>query len=306
MTRRLNWFLLFLLVLFGTPFYWLLIDNRPGDVTAKPVSIAQLRALAASRPGPAPTGVEVELVAFRRLPGALFVAGSGIKRRLIGVMAWRLPVPNQGPILIDSAMDGAAAKAMGMEEFDPKAWERVDRALHSASQIIITHEHADHLGGLVGPGRRALLDRVLFNPQQLPGNRWTDQLSWPTGDLPSPAITGSAPIAVAPGVVVIPAASHTEGSQMVFVRLADGREFLFTGDIATMAQSWQELRARSRLIGDYLAPETRTNVFAWLKTIRVLKAQAPGLVVLPGHDFEWLTEPDNRGQVQFGFGRAPD
>jgi glyoxylase-like metal-dependent hydrolase (beta-lactamase superfamily II) len=178
MTRRLNWFLLAMLVLFGGPYYWLLIDNRPGDAAAKPVSIPQLRSLAASIPGNAPTEVEVELVTFRRLPGTLFMAGTGLKRRLIGVMAWRLPVPGKGPILIDSAMDGAAAKQMGMEEFNPDAWARVEQALASASQIVITHEHPDHLGGVVGPNKRALLDKVVFNPQQLPGNRWTNLLPW--------------------------------------------------------------------------------------------------------------------------------
>jgi len=75
---------------------------------------------------------------------------------------------------------------------------------------------------------------------------------------------------------------------MIYVRLADGREVLFAGDIATMAASWQELRARSRLIGDYLAPEDRREVYAWLRTIRALKAEAPGLLIVPGHDFEWL------------------
>ncbi len=306
MTRRLNWFLFGLFVLFGAPYYWLLIDNRPGDVAAKPVTIAQLRGLAASIPGAAPTDVEVELVTYRRLPGILFVAGGGIKRRLIGVMAWRLPVPGTGPLLIDSAMDAAAAKAMGMEEYNPQAWERVQAALASASTIIITHEHPDHLGGVVGPNKRALLEKVLLNPQQLPGNRWTNLLPWPEPPLPKPAITGTAPVAVAPGVVVIPAASHTEGSQMVFVRLADGREFLFAGDIASSAQNWEELRARSRLIGDYMAPEQRSEVFAWLKTIRALKTQSPGLVVLPGHDFEWLIRPENRDKVRFGFDQTAD
>ena len=302
MTKRLNILLFALLLLFGVPYYWLLIDNRPGNAVAKPISIGQLRALAAAKPGLAPIQVEVELVAYRRLPGALFVAGNGIKRRLIGVMVWRLPVPGSGPVVIDSGMNAEAAKAMGMESFSPEAWTKVEQALDEASQIVITHEHADHLGGVVSLGRRDLLDRVRFNPQQLPGNRWTDLLAWPQGDLPQPSINGTAPVAIAPGVVVIPAASHTDGSQMVFVRLADGREFLFTGDIATMAQSWQELRARSRLIGDHLAPESRGEVFAWLKTIRALKAQSPGLIVLPGHDFELLIQPENKGKVQFHFG----
>lgn len=306
MTRRLNWFLFVLLVLFGVPYYWLLIDNRPGDVAAKPVSISQLRALAAEKTGAAPTQVEVELVAYRRLPGTLFVAGSGIKRRLIGIMVWRLPAPDQGPIVIDSGLNGNAAREMGMESFDPKAWGQVEQALAAASQIVITHEHGDHLGGVVGPGKRALLDKVRFNSSQLPGNRWTDLLTWPAPPLPQPSIAGTSPVAIAPGVVVIPAASHTEGSQMVYARLADGREYLFTGDIATMARSWEELRARSRLIGDHFAPENRSEVFAWLRTIRALKAESPSLVVLPGHDFEWLIKPDNRGKVKFRFAAVPD
>ena len=306
MTRRLNWFLLALIVLVGLPFYWLLLDNRPGAAQAKPVTIAQLRQLAATTPGAAPKAVELELIAFRRLPGDLFAAGIGLKRRLIGVMAWRLPVEGQGPIMIDSGMNGTAAREMGMEHFYPAAWVKVQHALGQASLVLITHEHADHLGGVVSLGNRALLGRVRFNAEQLPGNRWTDLLKWPAGELPRPAIVGPAPVAVAPGVVVIPAPSHTAGSQMVFVRLADGREYLFTGDIATLAQSWQQLRARSRLVGDYLAPEDRAEVFAWLMTIRTLKAQAPALVVLPGHDFEWVIDPHNKTGVRHGFSPASD
>lgn len=305
MTRRVIWIVLALIVLIGLPYYWLLIDNWPGDAQPKPVTIAQLRGLATSLPGPAPSGVEMELVASRRLPGNLFAAGLGKKRRMIGVMVWRLPVPGTGPVMIDSGMDAAAAKKMGMERFDPAAWQRVVSALDSASQIVITHEHADHLGGLVSLGRRDLLGRTRFNPQQLPGNRWTDLLNWPAPPLPGASIAGPAPVAIAPGVVVIPAPSHTAGSQMVFVRLGDGREFLFTGDIATLAQSWQQLRARSRLVGDYLAPEDRREVYAWLATIRALKQAAPGLTILPGHDFEWVIDPLNDTGVRPSFGLPP-
>ena len=306
MTKRLNWILAVVLVMVGLPYYWLLIDNRAGDAQPKPISIAQLRQAAAALPGAAPTAVEVELVTFRRLPGDLFAAGSGIKRRLIGVMVWRLPIPGKGPLVIDSALDAAAAKQMGMEQFKPDAWQRAVTALGEASMILITHEHADHLGGVVSQGRRDVLDRTLFNPQQLPGNRWTDLLTWPAPPLPQPAITGPAIRPVAPGVVVIPAPSHTAGSQMVYVRLADGREYLFTGDIATLAQNWQEQRARSRLIGDWLAPEDRGEVYAWLKTIAALKAAAPGLVVLPGHDFEWIADPLNNTGVQSQFMKPAD
>ena len=306
MTRRLNWFLAAMLVLFGLPYYWLLLDNRPGDAQAKPITITQLREAAGALPGPAPTGVEVELIAHRRLPGTLFAAGSGLKRRLIGVMVWRLPVPGKGPIVIDSGLDSAAAARMGMERFHTLAWQHATQALGQASLVLLTHEHADHLGGLIALGRRDVLERTLFNPQQLPGNNWTNQLAWPAPPLPAAAITASAIRPVAPGVVVIPAPSHTKGSQMIYVRLADGREFLFTGDIATLALNWREQRARSRLIGDWLVPEDRAEVYAWLKTIAALKAAAPELVVLPGHDFEWIVDPENKTGVRHPFQAVAD
>jgi glyoxylase-like metal-dependent hydrolase (beta-lactamase superfamily II) len=286
--RKFNRFLLALLLLIGLPFYWLLVDNRPGDVPAKPVTIEQLRALAASLPGAAPSRVEVELVAYRRLPGTLFVAGSGFKRRAIGVMAFRLPVAGAAPIVIDSGLTGKAADEMGFERYLPAAQLRVQAALRKAGLVLFTHEHIDHQGGLVALADPAAFARTAFNAGQVAPAKWTDQLPWPAGARPKPRITGSVPVAVAPGVVAIPAPSHTPGSQMIYVRLASGREVLFAGDIATLAENWEQLRARSRLVGDWIAPENRSEVYAWLRTIRMLKAQAPKLEVVPGHDYEWI------------------
>ena len=289
MTKRLNWFLLALLLLLGASYYWLLLDNRPGDNPAKPVTIAQLRTLAASIPGPAPSVIEVELVGWRRMPGNLFVAGSGMKRKLVAVMVWRLLVPGGKPIVIDSGLTAATAQEMGLEKFLPAAQNRVDSALRGAGMILITHEHSDHIGGLVALGEPPLTSTARLNRQQLPTAALARTMApWPKGVIVQARLASAGLQAVAPGVVVIPAPSHTPGSQMIYARMADGREYLFAGDIATFAQSWQELRARSRLVGDYIAPEDRAEVFAWLKTIRALKQSAPAMTVLAGHDFEWL------------------
>lgn len=297
MTWRLNRLILALLMLVGAPYYWFLLDNRPGDVAPKPVTITQLRQLASARPGPAPKAVEVELVSFRRVPGTLFAAGIGLKRRLIGVMAWRLPVDGKGPIVIDSALDAKAAASMGMEGYKATAWDHVKAALAESSLTLITHEHPDHIGGLLNWAGPAALGKAQLNgPQRIAAGK---QLNLPVGDAALRA-TG-APFAVAPGVVVIPAASHTPGSQMIYARLADGREYLFTGDIATLDLSWRELRARSRLVGAVLAPEDRREVYAWLKTIRALKAEAPDLIVLTGHDFEAVLDRDHPSGVKNGF-----
>ena len=301
MRRKLNLTLLALILLIGLPYYWLLLDNRPGNAAPKPVTIAQLRSLAGTVPGQAPAAIELELVGYRHLPRNLFAAGHGMKRALIGVMAWRLPVAGGKAVMIDSGLDAIDAKAMGMKEYWPARQHKVDLALAEAGLVIATHEHPDHLGALIRRGGAPLLRAALLNAAQLPPAPLAAQLVW-QGDRPMARLQSAAPQAVAPGVVVIPAPSHTPGSQMIFVRLADGREALFAGDIATLAASWQDLRARSRLVGDYLAPENRAEVYAWLKTIRALKEQAPDLLVIPGHDFEWINgDRAARALVHTGF-----
>lgn len=301
MRRKINLTLFVLLLLIGLSYYWLLLDNRPGAAAAKPVTIEQLRGLAGTLPGARPTGVELELVAQRHLPRSLFAAGPGMDRALIGVMAWRLPVPGQAAILVDTGLHRIDAAAMGMAEYWPERQHKVDREMDRAGLILTTHEHPDHLGPLARMGGPALLEKARLNPGQLPPSRYAATLTW-QGPLPQARLTGDEPQAVAAGVVVIPAPSHTPGSQMIYVRLADGREVLFAGDIATMTASWQELRARSRLVGDHLAPENRGEVYAWLRTIRALKQQAPALLVIPGHDFEWLIQDKAaRSTVRVGF-----
>jgi glyoxylase-like metal-dependent hydrolase (beta-lactamase superfamily II) len=304
MTRRFNWLIAALIVLIGVPYYWLLIDNRPGDAQPKSVTIAQLRSLASSLPGQAPSEVRLEHMASRNVPGTLFAAGSGLKQRQIGVMAWQLPVPGGKPVMIDSGVNQALADQMQFDRFEPKAAARVDAALRGAGLVLITHEHPDHLGPLAAIGGAALREAARLNARQLPSAPLATTNPWRERKGLTARIAPGTPQAIAPGVVVIPAPSHTPGSQMVFVRLASGREYLFTGDIATMESSWRELRARSRLVGDWFAPEQRGEVFSWLLTIRALKAQSPSLVVATGHDIEAVSDPLAKNGIIQGFALA--
>lgn len=302
--RRLNILVLVLLLLVGLPFYWLLLDNQAGDGPPKNLHIAQLRQLADSIPGEKPVRLDGEIAASRSLARDLFAAGAGLKREPIAIMAWRLWVPGGKSVMIDSGITEGDARAMGIERTSPESQARIERALREAALVLFTHEHPDHqaaalrLASGIPAGAR-------FNAAQLPPSPLAENLPWPHVGLPAPTLLGSAPLAVAPGIVVIPAVnSHTPGSQMIYARQADGREYLFTGDVATLRFSWQDLRARSRLIGEYMAPENRAEVYAWLKTIRQLKAEAPALEIIAGHDQTPLFSQDGKKPVAttpFGF-----
>jgi len=293
MTRRLNLILLAVLLFVGTPFYWLLLDNSGSGAPAKPVTIEQLRKLADAMPGARPGKVTYELAAYRLLPGNLLVAGSGMKRKLVGVMAWRLEIPGGKPVMIDSGIQQKDADNSGSSKFHADAQQRIERSLSEAGLILLTHEHLDHAGGVMALAADSpLRNSVRLNPAQAkaPGLSGTAAL---------PA--GSMPFAVAPGIVVIPAPSHTPGSQLIFVAMADGTELLFVGDVSSFTQNWAEGRARSRLVSQYILSENRREVFSWLHTLTALKQADPTLVIVPGHDFEWVHDPQNKVPARRGF-----
>jgi glyoxylase-like metal-dependent hydrolase (beta-lactamase superfamily II) len=295
MTRRFNLILLALALVIGGPYYWLLLDNSPRSLPPHALDMAKLRQLASAIPGERPKRVEVELLGWRRLPGDLFAAGSGLKRRMIAVTSFRLPVEGSGPVVIDTGYSPQIAETLEMERFVATAQARVDASLKTASLILATDEHPDHLGGLATlagqPEGAAVLAHARLRPQQLIPATGSSGLSL------NATLQSSRPEAVAPGVVAIPAPGHTPGSQMIFVRLTNGSEYLFTGDVSPLALNWKEQRSRSRLLTDYYAPEDRPTDIRWLRTIRELKQQAPALHIIPGHDFEWLVDPLNHSGV---------
>lgn len=299
--RRRYKLLLAVLVLVAVPYYWLLVDNHEPDVPRRAFDLAELRRLADSIPGAKPDKVVVEDVAWRRLPGTLLVAGGGLKRNNIVVQSFLLTRPG-GDIVIDSGIAAQDARGLRLEHHVAERQRAVEAALRRAGLILFTHEHVDHLGGLLRMADFArVAPRALLTPEQLRG-RWADELPWPKGGREAirPFRYGRM-AAVAPGVVLIRTPGHTPGSQMIFVRLANGREYLFTGDTATMARSWRLQRARSRLIADFVAPEDRAGVLGWLRAIRALKREAPALTIVPGHDLEEIRDPARRTAIYQSF-----
>jgi glyoxylase-like metal-dependent hydrolase (beta-lactamase superfamily II) len=113
-------------------------------------------------------------------------------------------------------------------------------------------------------------------------------------------------LAAAPGIVLIKAPGHTPGSQMIYVRTANGAEFLFLGDVAWLFRNIELQRERARLITTFMIKEEdRHAVFGELAALKRLHAAQPGIHIVPGHDGAAIDELVAAGWLKSGFSAAP-
>jgi glyoxylase-like metal-dependent hydrolase (beta-lactamase superfamily II) len=201
--------------------------------------LSEIRRMAGMIPGPHPLRVNVIKFAESRRTKNFAVKGSPAEPSVQARTAYQI-VYADGTVMVDTGMDLATHRFFGRgveEPYFPETEARVVQALRSARAIIVTHEHGDHIAGLIkSPSfadlapktviTRAQLE-TLLNAPQMPELR-------PTPEMASKlhVIDYTASMAFAPGIVLIKAPGHTPGSQMIYVALQSGKELLLAGDVA--------------------------------------------------------------------------
>lgn len=273
-----------MLLVLALAYYWLLVNAGPANVPARKFDLAELRKAADAIPGQKPTAITFAAIATRYVPGAALAAGTGLRQVTSGVFAWRLTTPGGG-IVIDPGLSRADALTMGFKHYDDNARRLVERWMDESEMILFTHAHIDHVGAFLDHQRfEDIVDKAVITPGML-GNinslwRENARLISETRELK--------PVeAIAPGVVAIQTPGHTPASEMFYVRLASGREYIFGGDTVSLSVNAEVPTPRSRLLADWMVPEDRPAVIGWLKGLKALKERDKDLVILPSHDADW-------------------
>lgn len=249
--------------------------------------IDQIRQVAAIIPGRRALRINVLKFAESRRPKKFSVQDAPDEPSIQARTVFQI-VFADGTVMIDSGMDEQVHRFLGrgvVEPYSPDAAKQVERALRSARAILITHEHGDHVAGVIRTpfvaelAPKTLLTRaqvrVLETDPQMPEIKITPEMASRYD-----VVDYDKYLPFGPGLALIKAPGHTPGSQMVYVALESGREYLFIGDTAWHMDS-------VRLIKGKAAPwiqEDEAALLAQLTWLNGLYRSEKNLFIVASHD----------------------
>jgi glyoxylase-like metal-dependent hydrolase (beta-lactamase superfamily II) len=283
-----------------------LIAAAPADAQtpAWSADIAAVRQVASLIPGARPLRINILKFAESRRTKNFSVKGAPKIPSIQARTAFQV-VYRDGTVMVDSGMDLQVHKFFGRgqeEPYFPDAAARVERALRAARLIVMTHEHGDHVAGVIRTpffadlARKTVLTRTqvksLMEDPQMPEIRLSPEMArhFITIDYDNY-------YPFAPGMALIKAPGHTPGSQMIYVALDSGKEFILAGDVAWHMDGVRTITGKD-------APwvkEDEAAVAGELQWLNQLTRSEKNLTVVLSHDEEQRLDLINRKILGDGF-----
>jgi glyoxylase-like metal-dependent hydrolase (beta-lactamase superfamily II) len=266
--------------------------------------ISEIRRVAALIPGAKPIKVNVIKFAESRRSKKFSIKGAADEPSIQARTAFQLVYPDS-TVMIDCGMDLQVHKffGRGVEEpyFQDKA-DQVAKAVRAAKVIVMTHEHGDHIAGVIRtPFFAELAPKAVLTKTQVQTLMTEPQM---------PEIKLSADQAkrfividydtyypFAPGMALIKAPGHTPGSQMIYVALASGREYLFAGDAAWHMDGVRTVTGKD---APWITEDT-DKVNAELRWLNQLSQSEKNLTIVVSHDEEQRLTYIRQGLLGDGF-----
>ncbi len=302
MKRFWRWLIALVFIALATIAYKMLWASPTPIAGAFNIDLQAARGLVTD--GAGPVEVRAIKVAEASAPFGAMVAGKSLfTQKSLIILAYQLVYADGSAVMIDSAHDLSLHQRSFAPDgagFDQDAFDRMQQGLRAADLILVTHEHLDHLGGIAqSPYLAELAPKAWLTRAQLTGPTLS-HVQFKPGDLERFApVDLSAPTSPAPGVVVIPAPGHSTGSQLIYVRRADGHEFLFVGDIAWHADAIRHSTGRPHVVSHYMLQEDRQVVANQLLALQPLLAKDE-LTLIVAHDDAQCRDLLERGLVVEG------
>jgi len=197
-------------------------DARP----AWSADLADIRRVATLIPGRRPLRINVLKFAESHRTKNFVVKGEAADPGTQARTVFQVVYPD-GSVMVDAGMDLPMHKQIGRGADEPyfaEQAQQVDRALRGARSIIFTHEHGDHVTGVIRtPYLNELAPKTILTRQQVRTLETSPQ--FPDLKLTEEQaqryriVDYDSYMAFAPGWTLIKAAGHTPGSQMMFITL---------------------------------------------------------------------------------------
>ena len=264
-----------------------LVATAPGLAQPFSADLTAIRQAAKAMPGALPLRVNVVKFAESRRTKNFAIKGAPREPSIQARTAYQVVYPD-GAIMIDSGMDLQVHKFFGRgveEPYFPEQEQKVERALASAKAIVVTHEHGDHIAGVIRSRAFATLapkttitriqaQSLMTSPQMPEIKLSADQVQRFN------VVEYETVRPFAPGMALIRSSGHTPGSQMIYLVLQSGKEYIFAGDVAWHMDGVRQVRGKD-------APwitEDEPNMTAELAWLNGIMRNEPNIAIVISHD----------------------